>query len=284
MHRKLIITADDYGMAEPVNEAIEECLQAGALRSTCVMTNMPAYRAASQLRARYPDISLGIHWTLTLGAPVLPPERVTTLVGADGQLLPARTFRRRLLARRINLEQVAAELTAQYERFRDVAGEPDYWNSHQNVHVTPGLFEAAVQLAGQLGIPLMRSHRRITVPRSGSATSYNVRHPLYWLRGKLIARWSAAAERRGMRMPDGVVNTPGFGAGKADVEEMMNRMQWHDVRRAAELVIHPATKIHADVFGSLTESRLREYRAFRDPQLKLRLSQAGIETVGFEVL
>src|SRR5262245_21309223 len=42
MHRKLIITADDYGMCEPVNQAIEECLAVGTVRATCVMTNMPA--------------------------------------------------------------------------------------------------------------------------------------------------------------------------------------------------------------------------------------------------
>lgn len=39
MH-KLIITADDYGMCESVNRAVEACAAAGAVLSTNVMSNM----------------------------------------------------------------------------------------------------------------------------------------------------------------------------------------------------------------------------------------------------
>ena len=42
MSQRLIITADDYGLCEQVNQAIEECLSAGTVRATCVMANMPS--------------------------------------------------------------------------------------------------------------------------------------------------------------------------------------------------------------------------------------------------
>jgi predicted glycoside hydrolase/deacetylase ChbG (UPF0249 family) len=282
MHH-LIITADDYGMCPEVNRAIEECLAAGALRATCVMANMPYDTDAAQLRRVFPQASIGIHWTLTLGKPAAAPEQVPDLLAPNGQFWPAAEFRRRWLARRISPEQVRHELHAQYTRFVVVAGQPDFWNTHQNVHVLPGLFMVVVALAHELGIPAMRSHRRITVPRRGSALIYHLSHPVYWLKGQIIARWAAAAARYGLRMPAGVVSTPGFGPGKAAVEQIVRQMTWP--RHApAELVIHPATRLIPELFGSLTDSRLREYEVFRDPMLVNRLAAAGVQTTGFEVL
>jgi predicted glycoside hydrolase/deacetylase ChbG (UPF0249 family) len=282
--RKLITTADDYGLCASVNQAIEECLDAGALRATCVMANMPAATAATALRARFQQASIGLHWTLTTGRPLAPPAQVASLVGPDGNFWPFLELRRRILARQIVVAHVLAELSAQFERFRELCGQPDFWNTHQNIHIAPGLFDQIVELGRHLGIALMRSHRRITVPLRGGAALYNLRHPAYWLKGLLIGRWSTRAAARGMRMPDGIVHAPGFGAGKSQVEAIAPRMARRAGARAAELVIHPATQVEPELFGNLTETRLREYAVFRDPGLRQRLAAAGIETVGFEVL
>ena len=280
---QLIITADDYGMCPEVNRAIEECLAAGALRATCVMTNMPAYADLSHLWKNVPQASIGIHWTLTLGKPATPPSYVADLVAPDGQFWSAPEFRRRWLTRRISPAHIQLELQTQYERFVALAGQPVFWNTHQNVHVLPGLFELIVDLARRLGIVAMRSHRRITTPRYGSAVQYYLRNPLYWLKGQVIAHWATTAARQGIRMPAGVVSTPGYGPGKAAVEQIVQRVPWPK-NAPAELVIHPATGVVTDLFGSLTESRLREYEVFRDPALVSRLTAIGVQPVGFEVL
>ncbi|MEF3274182.1 MAG: ChbG/HpnK family deacetylase [Chloroflexus sp.] len=281
--RQLIITADDYGLCPEVNRAIEECLAAGALRATCVMTNQQAYTDAAHLRQRFPHASVGIHWTLTFGRPAAPPAQIPDMLAADGRMWPAPEFRRRWLVGRIAPEQVRIELQAQYERFVAVAGQPDFWNTHQNIHVLPGLFTLVVEVARQAGIPAMRSHRRITAPRHGSSLRYHLTHPVYWLKGQIIARWVATAARQGMRMPAGVVSTPGCGPGKAAIEQIIPRVPWPNAA-PVELVVHPAIQVVPDMFGSLTESRLREYEVFRDPALVKRLTNAGVQTVGFEVL
>lgn len=284
MSPKLIITADDYGLCVEVNRAIEECLAARSICATCVMTNMAEYEAAAGLRARFPDASVGLHWTLTLGRPVLPAEQVPSLVGADGSFLRFPELRRRLMARAVDMAHVRAELTAQHARFVAVAGAPDFWNTHQNAHVAPEIFATCVELGQRLGIRMMRSHRRITAPRGLSPAAYNLRHPIYWLKGRLIARWAARAEARGVLMPDGIVHAPGYKGDKAAVEEMVRRVRWRSVRRVAELIIHPATAVVPELFGSMTDSRVREYAVFRDPGLRGRLAAAGVESVGFEVL
>jgi predicted glycoside hydrolase/deacetylase ChbG (UPF0249 family) len=150
MNRRLIITADDYGMCDAVNDAIEECLVSGAVRATCVMMNMPVYNRAARLRQQFAQASVGIHWTLTQGRPVLPPSQVPTLVGNNGDFQPSSVLRRRWATGRVRLSEIKAELRAQVARFCDIAGKPDFWNTHQNFHVFPGLFKACVALGQEL--------------------------------------------------------------------------------------------------------------------------------------
>jgi predicted glycoside hydrolase/deacetylase ChbG (UPF0249 family) len=284
MTRHLIVTADDYGMCDAVNEAIDDCLSAGALHATCVMVNMPACRSAATLRKRFPHASLGIHWTLTQGRPILPAAQIGSLVTEDGAFHSALELRHRWFTRRVKLDELAAELRAQHGRFCELAGAPDFWNTHQNSHVLPGLFGAFVAVGQALGIPAMRCHRRFDIRPNGSPESYNLRHPLYWLKGRVIARWSRQAEARGVLLPDGRIYTPGYGAGRARIEEIVDRVPWASVRRAVEIVIHPATRVDEGLFGTLTESRVLEYKMWKDRGLVKRLHDHGVEAVGFEIL
>ncbi|MDZ4720132.1 MAG: ChbG/HpnK family deacetylase [Roseiflexaceae bacterium] len=284
MTHQLIITADDYGMCAPVNTAIEDCLAAGAMRATCVMANMPLWRDAAQLRQRFPDASIGLHWTLTQGSPVLPAEKVPSLVDNTGNFRSFAALRSRALRQQVNLDEVQAELIAQYVRFFEVAGAPDFWNTHENIHVSPGLFGVFVRVGRELCIPVMRCQRRITAPSTGTPEGYVLRHPFYWLKGLVIAYWSARAERLGMLMPDGAIHTPGYRAGETRIEDALKRVPWAKIQRAAELIIHPATMVDRELFGNVTESRVRDYQVFRDPGLKDRLLKAGVNPVGFEVL
>lgn len=284
MPHQLIITSDDYGMCDSVNEGIDACLAAGAMRATCVMTTMPARDAAATLRRRFPHVSVGLHWTLTQGRPALDPARVPSLVDGAGNFLDFPALRRRLLRRAVRPEELRAELRAQHERFVALAGRPDFWNTHQNIHVTPGLFQLCVGLGRELGIPAMRSSRRVTVPAAGSALAYSLRHPAYSLKGLLIDRWSAATERGGTLMPAGAVHLPGFPGGKADIELAAATARWPRAGRPVEVIVHPATRVEPELFGTLTTTRLAEYRVFSDPGLRDRLLQLGFETVAFEVL
>lgn len=284
MARTLIITADDYGMVDSVNQAIDTCIAAGVVHSTCVMTNMPAVEPARTLRGRFPHVSVGLHWNLTQGCPILPADQVPSLVDARGRLMGLRELRRRTMVSQVSMAEVRAELCAQHRRFEELAGRPDYWNSHEGFHVAPRLFRFCVELALELGIPAMRSHRRITVPYAGTRSAFLRSHPVYWIKGRVLAIWAAGAEGLGMRMPDGIIKLPGFPEGVSMVDAILERIDWSQSPRAAELTVHPAMRIEAELFGSMTESRLREFRAFSDPLLVDRLRLAGVGLAGFEAL
>ena len=285
MTRRLIITADDYGMCGSVNDAIEECLGAGTVRATCAMVNMPLFNATADLRQKFPSCSVGIHWTLTQGRPLLPSAQLPTLCSPDGEFHSVLEFRRRWMRGRIDGDEIRNELKAQCRHFSQVAGTPDFWNTHQNSHVLPRLFNLFVLVGQELGIPAMRSHRRLTVPYKISPLRHNLGHPLYWFKGQVIARWAAKAAAGGVLMPDGRVYTPGYdGAGIASLPEIIERIEWSSVRKAVEVVVHPATRVEEGLFGSLKESRLLEYNVLRDPSLKEQLYRKGVELASFESL
>jgi predicted glycoside hydrolase/deacetylase ChbG (UPF0249 family) len=279
MVKQLIVTGDDYGLSSSINEAIEECLQNGVMRATCVMMNMPAWAQAARLRSRFPNCSVGIHWNLTQGRPVLSAHRVPTLVDHEGQF--HRSLRRPWLARKIQLFELQAELRAQYARFCAVAAPPDFWNTHQDSHLCPGLFRVFVDLGKELGIPAMRSHRRFTVPQGSSSMKYHLQHPLYWAKGRLLARWCDRAQALGVLMPAGRFHMPGYKADSAALRQALERLPWERVSNAVELATHPATRVEAEVFGALTESRIRDYHLFRDRHLCELLRQIGVRPVGF---
>ena len=283
MTQKLIITADDYGMCDTVNQAITECLAVGTVRATCVMTNMPAYRATEALRVRFPHSSLGIHWTLTEGHPVLPPAQIPSLVCTDGTFHSQAQLRQQWRQRRVDTTQLQAELRAQYKRFCEVAGPPDFWNTHQNFHVFPGLFELCVALGQELHIPAMRCHRRFTVPRTRTSLSYHLRHPRFWVKGKVISWWAQRAKGQGMLMPDGVVHIPDYEADQTAFADAVSRVPWETVSQAVELIIHPATHQEA-LFHTHPERRVREYHLFTDSRLAKCLDHNGVVAVGFEAL
>ena len=283
MHnRQLIVTGDDYGMCASVNEAMEACLGAGTMRALCVMTNMPEYASAAHLKRRFPECSIGIHWNLTQGKPVLCPAKIATLVDGSGQF--RRTLRRRWLTGGVRLSEVRAELQAQFERFCNLGIKPEFWNTHQDVHLSPGLFQAFVRFGNELGIRAMRSHRRFTTPFGTTERRYHLRHPSYWTKGLVIAQWSRQAMGEGMRMPDGRLYIPGYVLATRSLPEVLGRIQWSRVQSAIELAIHPATRIEPELFGSLTQSRVREYKLFSQPELKDTFERCGVRAVGFEVL
>lgn len=284
MSQRLIITADDYGLCEAVNEGIEECLAAGTVRAACVMANMPAYSAAASLRQKFPQSSLGIHWNITQGWPVLPPSQVPSLVNGNGAFLTPSELRRRWWSGGVKLNELRAELRAQFDRLTDIMGALDFWNTHQNSHVFPGLFQAFVNIGRELKIPAMRCHRRLTTPRCSSERRYQLSHPQYWVKGKVIAWWSSRAETFGTLMPDARIYAPGYRDPDSMIKEVISRLAWNKVKTAVEIIIHPATAIDQDLFGGLTESRLLEYHAFKNPELAQYLRRRGIEPVGFEAL
>ena len=76
--RRVIFTADDFGLSVPVNEAVERAHQAGGVPS--LMAEVPRVERARRL----PDLHVGLHPALVNGAATYVADLL--LADAAGQL------------------------------------------------------------------------------------------------------------------------------------------------------------------------------------------------------
>src|SRR3954467_3263603 len=78
--RSLIVTADDFGMAPEVNEAVEEAHRRGVLTSaSLVVTGAAAPDAVARAR-RMPGLGIGLHLALVSAPAALDPAEIPALI------------------------------------------------------------------------------------------------------------------------------------------------------------------------------------------------------------
>lgn len=279
--KKLIITADDYGMSEGVNEAINAGIDAGLITSTNVMTNMPFYGEAVKLKDKK-DVSVGLHWVLACGKSVLPFEKIPTLVSQSGEFYPYPEFRQRIRKKLISYSDIKKELIAQYNLFYNLMGQPDYWNTHQNTHVDFGIYQLFVDTAVELGIYKMRSHQRIYVKRSDDTQKM----PLKWrmlepFKSKILDVWQNNAHKKGVSSPDGLIVC----LNKLDINNLkylFANITWKN-KNIGEYVIHPASKNDSLYFGKIVDQRIKEYEMFTSEQTLNTIINNNIKLVSYDM-
>ena len=155
--KRLIINADDFGIHEGINRGIIYGHSHGAITSTTIMAVGEAFDDAVKLAAAVPALGVGIHLTLVGERPVASPDDVPSLVDQEGRLprfYPQ--FLRQLLQRSVSLQDVRTELTAQVERVLAAGINPTHLDSHQHMHVVPGIIDIVLDLANLYKIPAIR--------------------------------------------------------------------------------------------------------------------------------
>jgi len=148
--RIVIVNADDLGRTTGINSGIFEAHRRGLVTSATLMVAYAAAEDAAAQLAENPALGVGLHVALTGGPPVLPAERLPSLVDAAG----------RLPAKPENLDhpdpaEVMAEARAQFDRFLELVGRPPtHLDSHHHSHRQPVVLDAVVTLAREHGLPV----------------------------------------------------------------------------------------------------------------------------------
>ncbi len=135
MERRLVLCADDFGFSPAVSRVIADLAGAGRINATGCMATMPGWPSdAAMLRDLPARVRTGVHLTLTLEAPLTRMPRL-----APAGMLPGIDELRRH-ASALPLSEIAAEVSAQLDRFAQVMGRaPDFVDAHQHAHVLPGI-------------------------------------------------------------------------------------------------------------------------------------------------
>ncbi|HKS34480.1 MAG TPA: chitin disaccharide deacetylase [Enterobacteriaceae bacterium] len=149
MQRLLIVNADDFGLSKGQNYGIIDACNNGLVTSTTALVNGAAAEHAAALSRRCPGLSVGMHFVLTLGAPLT----AMPVLAPEGQL--GKGIWQQAEQGQLPLEEIAGELEAQFSRFVSLFGdEPAHIDSHHHVHMMPQIFPLVADFAREKGIPL----------------------------------------------------------------------------------------------------------------------------------
>ena len=280
MSRALIVTADDFGRALPINEAVEDGHRNGILTAASLMVTGAAAADAVARARRLPGLGVGLHLTLVDGVPALPPDRIPDLVEADGRF----TLRLVALGTRIYLSasvrrQVAAEMRAQFELYRATGLPLGHVDSHHHYHLHPTVFDLLVPLAVEYGAPAVR------VPWEPPWASWRARRDgagrrllngLFHLRR--TRRMRRVLERAGLTANDRVFGINDSGAmDAARLSEVLAMLP----PGLTEIYGHPATRAWPDRPMPARYRCVDEYRALIDPLVADRLGRSGARLTTF---
>ena len=288
MRRRLIVNADGFGFTYGNNRGILECCAARVVRSVSVNANFPAVEDTPELLEQFPDVSVGVHMNLSVGSCVSDPLSIPDLVDEQGTFLGPE-LARRLIRKQVPFDQMVRELSAQVERLQSYGARPSHWDGHQNQHLYPGYFDAALEVGLKYGIQRMRTHYHHLFAMGGGrwcrAAWHLLTHP------KRAATYTVArakmrrARRAGMRMADRLIS-PGL----IDSTRKFDKRFWLELFRTlpegtSEVYCHPGYP--DDTLRSqakYVEKRAAELEILREPALAEAACQCGVELISFNEL
>jgi predicted glycoside hydrolase/deacetylase ChbG (UPF0249 family) len=286
--RRLIVNADGFGIAPGVNRGIETVVAGGVVRSMSCVVNFSDIEELPAFVSRWPHVSVGVHFNLSVGRPLSDLARVRTLVDGNGNFWGAR-LPRRLLSRDVSREHVRRELRAQAQRMLDLGTIPSHWDGHQNKHLYPPFFQQALAVASECGIRCMRTPHRYLVPaglngssRPAALARYYARHPRRVVTHAYGRALSLVARRRGMHMADRLISPAYVGGTEKWVLDTW--LQIIDTLPAgtSEIYCHPGFVDNALVErAAYVNERELEITVLTAAELKAKLSSRGVELASF---
>jgi predicted glycoside hydrolase/deacetylase ChbG (UPF0249 family) len=297
--RKVIITADDFGASDSIDEGILRALGDGIISSVDAMVTFPrAERALIELHESFPRISVGAHLSITSGYPVSEASDVPSLVSSGGSFYSIE----QLMARvdRVDLGELRLELQAQVSEFERLGISIDHLSSQHNVlALYLPFFEILVEIAEEHALA-------VRSPLPLSAVDRRFRDAPTRQRGADIARYVAARRPailfllardigiKGMREkvylldekelphPDILVDVVW---GQPSMETVLTVLE-HLPAGTAEIVFHLGVHesdedVPAGIDGNYYRMRELELACIRSPEFRRWLEILDIDIIGF---
>lgn len=157
IEKRLIVNADDFGLHESVNTAVEIGHRDGILTSASLMANGDCFDGAVRIAKRNAGLDIGVHLVLNGEKPVAAPGKISSIVGEDGRLLENHyRFCMGIMSQKIDLKDIASECDAQIGKCFDAGLKPAYVNSHRHIHLFPAVFRSLKPVLKKYNITRIR--------------------------------------------------------------------------------------------------------------------------------
>ncbi|MBX7098171.1 MAG: ChbG/HpnK family deacetylase [Myxococcaceae bacterium] len=154
MSTRLVVNADDLGLHPRIDEGILRAHAEGIVTSASALATGKNLSEALA-RARAQKLGVGAHLTVCSSLePAARPSEVRWLAPGGRLRKNWREFAQAWLGQLIPAEEVLLELRAQVARIESHGVKVDHLDTHQHVHLLPGMARLVEQLAAELQVPL----------------------------------------------------------------------------------------------------------------------------------
>ena len=272
--KRVILTADDFGLSLAVNEGIERAHREGVLTSASLMVGGAASADAVRRARALPGLRVGLHLVVIEGPAVLPPGEIADLVGPDGRFpsdqmgLGARYFFRPRVRR-----QLAAEIRAQFAAYAATGLPLDHADAHKHMHLHPVVGAQMLRIGREFGLCAVRIPAEPPAVMAGLGVSG----------GRALYRWTGLL-RRQARAAGMAVNDAAFGLAWSGhmTEARLLRLVPVLPEGVSEIYFHPATGRDAAIETTMPDyEHAAELAALLSPAVRTALDRAGVSLCAY---
>jgi predicted glycoside hydrolase/deacetylase ChbG (UPF0249 family) len=271
--KRLVINADDLGLHTRIDEGIFAGHTDGVLTSATVLATGPTAPEAIR-RATKNRLSLGLHLCLTTHLTPAAPAREVRWLAPGGR------FRRdwgelsaAWLSRLVPAEEIVTEFHAQVRRARELGADIDHLDTHQHLHLLPGMTSIVEVLAAELGVPVRWPSER--------PNAHWLVHPRSAVKSALLGTLSRVKQPRGIKR----VKALGiFESGRLNERRLLRLIEQLG-EGDHEIVTHPGLDP-----GAVPQDPTWRYdwedelAAVLSPRVRDAIAQQGIELVTYRQL
>jgi predicted glycoside hydrolase/deacetylase ChbG (UPF0249 family) len=152
-------------MSREVNEGIKKGIRAGVITNVSLLVNMPYFDDAIVFLKKNPQVSVGLHFNITEGAPISHRSEVGSLVREDGNFYYWVSLIYILIKNKNVIGEIEKEFNMQYEKLKRSGIKISYLDSHHHVHMFPPIFKLFLNFALKHKIQAIRGRSfKLTFP------------------------------------------------------------------------------------------------------------------------
>ena len=262
--RSTTFSADDFGLSEGVNEAVERAHREGVLQTASLMVAGPAAADAVRRARANPGLRVGLHLVVIEGPAICPTALIPDIVDQTGQFPSAqlRLGLRYFFRPRVR-RQLQREIRAQFEAFAATGLALDHANAHKHMHLHPTVGSMLIRTGKAYGLKHVRipAEPPAVLARCGWPVGMGDRVLYYWT--SVLRRQARAA---GMTTDDQCFGLAWSGHMTL---KRVQRLLRHLPEGRSEIYFHPAVRRDA-----VLDRLMPDYEHEAELQALLQISTA----------
>ena len=277
---RLIVNADDFGLAPGVNRAILELHAAEVLTSATLMAQAAATEEAVNMALAMPTLGVGCHIVLVDGRPTSDRINIPSLVDrTTGMFYPSLgSFLKRLFTARIRSTEIEDEVSAQIAHLQSYGLRLTHVDTHKHLHMFPSILQPVLRAAKAAGIHAVRNPFEPIWSLNATANAPELRRAEFVLLRRFESKFRRIVDQEGFQTTDGAVGVLATGSVNiATVESLITAMP----EGTFELVSHPG---YRDEYLARANTRLLESREIERNALMAIKDYRGIDLISFSCL